>query len=59
MRVTVIMGVEKFWVRADVELDEYDEAHQGAILTHALMSAGDQAMQQWRDLAAGKAARSE
>ena len=52
MRVTVIMGVEKFWVRADVELEEYDDAHQGAILTHALMSAGDQAMSQWREVAA-------
>ena len=52
MKVTVIMGVEKFWVRADVELEEYDDAHQGAILTHALMSAGDQAMSQWREVAA-------
>lgn len=60
MKVTVMMGVEKvMWVRADVELDDYDETHQGAIVTHALMSAGDQVLQQWRDIAASKTPTAE
>ena len=55
MKVTVMMGLDKLWVKAEAELDNYDEANEGAILTHALMSVGDQVLQQWRDVAAGKA----
>ena len=56
MKVTVSMGIDKLWVKADVELHDYDDTHQGAIITHALMAAGDQAIQQLRDLSAAKSA---
>ena len=56
VKVTVCMGIDKLWVRADVELHEYDDTHQGAIITHALTAAGDQAIQQLRDLSAAKTA---
>ena len=52
MKVTVIVGAKDVWARADVQLDDYDEANEGAILTYALMSAGDQVTTQWRDLIA-------
>ena len=59
VKVTVSMGIDKLWVKAEAEVDDYDDAHQGAILTHALMAVGDQAVQQLRDLSEASAKQAE
>lgn len=49
MRVTVIMGAPGFAVRTEVKADAEDITDPGAAVSHMLMSAGDQALWQWRE----------
>lgn len=49
MRITVIMGGPAFCVRTEVKADTDDITDPGAAVSHMLMSAGDQALWQWRE----------